>query len=57
MDLSNKDVKNLETRFTDNGVLAIDFKVVSMQPGSNTDGPLATIDNLPSNEFSVTIFD
>jgi hypothetical protein len=57
MDLSNKDVDNLKARFTDGGVTGIDFKVVTMQPGSLTVGPLANIGDLPANEFSVTIFD
>jgi hypothetical protein len=54
--LSNSDVRDLMTRFTDAGVTTIDLKVVAMQPGSTTHGPLISLDNLPSAEFSITLF-
>jgi hypothetical protein len=56
-DLSDRDVKALRPRFTVGGVTSVDCRVIAMQPGSQTDGPLATLTDLPSSDFSITILD
>jgi hypothetical protein len=55
--LSDSDFQNVKARFTAGGVTSVDFRVIAMQPGSVTDGPLATLTDLPAAEFSVIIKD
>jgi hypothetical protein len=57
MHFSNSDVAHTKDRFEDAGKILVNLRVYAMQPGSQTDGPLATLTDLPYGDFTVEILE